>query len=172
VTYARIIRVCLWLVVFLAPAVAAGYPLPYGVFALVPALAAVDGTSFRRVVLWAGLALCYAFIYRVPVGTLSLAILATSLVDVAVERGVRVDADATRLSRMGRRILRGLAWMVGMVVASALLDGLLYGAPFGLGDVASLWYRAHTGGIVVFAALVAALLLARTASRVSRVQSW
>jgi hypothetical protein len=170
--YARIVRIIAWLGVFTVPLLAAGYPMPYGIFALVPVLAAIDGVTPRRVAVWIGLTVLFELIYRVPVGILSLAVVAGAILDAGVRRGVRFDDTASRATISSRAAVRCVLWVVALLPVSAFFSWLLYGSSFSFSHVASLWLHASTGGVLAVGVFVLFIVLNRFTYRAPELRAW
>ena len=169
---ARVVRILAWMVVFIVPLLSMGHPLPYGVFVLVPLLAAIDGVTFRRALIWVILTLLFVFVYRVPIGTLSAPLVLVMLVHVAAQRGVQLGGSASRLSQGARQGIQAVLWSVGFVLFSALASLLFYGVPLSGTQVFSLWYQLGTGGILVISGVLAFVLFNRFSYRLPDYRAW
>jgi hypothetical protein len=171
-TFGFFIRVLLWFTVLLIPMLTAGFPLPYGVFALVPALVAIDGLAPRRVAVWVALTLLFSFVYRVPVGVLSVPIVAVALLDAGIRRSIRLDGEVSRISDTTRRAIQCVLWIVALVVCAALFEYVLYNAPFSFSQIAALWYRLSTGGVIALGAALFFAVLNRFPRRAPELRAW
>ena len=156
-TPAIIVRIVSWLVVFAAPVVSLGQPLPFLGFSLVSAMATHDRATGNRVVRWAVLAFVFESVYRVLPGTLSLAIISTAILEHILERTLRVDERALgsgTTSRIVRTGVRSGLWLVGLVTTSIAMGWLIHGDTASVAQLVSFWLRGATGGVLIAFALI------------------
>ena len=127
------VRVVLWCAALMLPAVSAGISVPHGPYILIPALAAYDRVSVRRVALWTMLTALYEIVYRIPYGTLAVPVL-------ILAAGVSLAAHLVRTETLSaargwspvpvlRALVSAVAWAAGMVVLSALFGAVTSGEP-------------------------------------------
>jgi hypothetical protein len=160
----HIVRILLWLVVFVLPAVSAGFALPYGPYVLVPALVATDGVSARKMSFWLVLTFLYELLYRVPIGVLVVPILCLALIHAAIvsliQFGSTRNVDYIGSGFVVRTIGVALLWAVGMVMLSAVWSALVLGGPsFSPTMLKLVWLQARTGGLALAAILISLVAL-------------
>ncbi|HXV26610.1 MAG TPA: hypothetical protein VD862_01070 [Candidatus Paceibacterota bacterium] len=160
----RAVRVLLWVLAFLVPALAVGRPLPHGPYGLVPALAVTDGVRIRRVLIWTLLVLAYEYWYGLRPGTLALSVPVLSAVHAVVARFIRVGTGSRASSgSVPVRLLLAALWASGMVGFSVLWLGLP-GMP---APAAPWWALWRVNGVIVLAMCAASVIMLQ-ASRAGR----
>jgi len=174
-TRALLVRILVWLIVFLAPTISFGYPLPYGVFLLIPVLVVVDGLGTGRLLVWIGLTVLFELFFRVPLGMLSGPILVLAGIQSVLRRGIRLEARAFGISGpslLARRLLLCGVWTAGMIVFSALMGWFVYDASLTISQMASIWNHLATGGLAAGTVLILFLLLQYFAFPVPQEPAW
>jgi len=129
------LRITLWVIAFLLPAVSFGIVLPHSLYVLIPVLAAVDGLtgrgSFRRFVVWLGLIFLYEMVYQLPLGVLVIPVMLMGVVHVPLSRLVRLETRMSSEHTGAAFVVQALTvaslWVVGMVITSTFV-GSLYDA--------------------------------------------
>lgn len=138
-----VVRVLLWSAAFLVPALSAGFALPHGPYIVVPALAAYDGTSFRRVLLGALAMLVYETVYHIPYGALAVPVVVLAAGTALLMRSIRAEplsaASGWSAGPLVRAVLIAALWGAGMVVLSSLWESLTVGEPFSAVALIVVW---------------------------------
>ena len=167
-----ILRVVLWAVAFVVPAIAFGVPIPHMPYLLIPALVSVDGFSdggARRFIIWIGLTLLYEMVYQMPLGIFALTIIIVGVVHVGLAQlfkaEVRVESGRWRPSHLFRSLVVAFLWMAGMILISITISPWLSSAP-GLSWQAIwiVWFArgAVLGAVGIMAMILGALFWERT----------